>query len=1053
MATSWVIELDRADLDYAVLGTLALAALTAWLLFRVGLLGWALRLLGGAVRGSVRLGFALWERTLSWAPWPLFFAVAVGLLLTGGVAAAYRPGLTVACAVAALFMGVAACLAYMFIDLERYEVERGYKAIHNPLKGQELARHLARYGHRVGVPLLAAATVAAVGGFALLNEGLYLSVGRDWYRLGEGEGAPGFVDFLVNALLHLLRVVDVLDLANSHHLLNARYVRQAAWPAATLLGTFKAFFTLVLLQQIFASVRQGKLLAETITDFWSPHEPIHERARNALPQYGAAATGPLLLSLRSVEALTKEQRGQLPLVLATIGPTAVPVLLRHLDDPHPHVRAVAVATLGHLRAQDAVRLLGPMARDPSDMVRQAVAEALGTIVGAGAAHRGTKRRLRRLVEATKWGTGRLLWWRRAPAAPPSDPTEVAVPALLAALDDASAGVRGQAALALGHIGPVAGPARLRLIALLADGDETVRCRAAEALGQVGGPPEPSVAALVELLADASVPVRASAARALGGLKEGAAAAVSSLAVLLQDTEESVRTAAAEAVKRIGTLDAVATDTLVEGLGSRDNMVRAQTAEALGEIGAPAQEAAPALVEVLRDKNDVVRARAVEALGKIGNGAAEVAVPGLVRALRDPDNWVSALAAEALGQMADAAEEAVPALVRSLGHVNPLVRGNAAEALGRMGARAGPARPALERASRDEDGGVRSPALGALGALGSPTATSAEAVRAGLQDADPRVRAAAVSALGAWGGEGGVTPQALLALLDDSSDQVKVEVTRVLPRLAGVTPEVVEGLCRSLRDDGSPLIHEHAAAALGKLGPAAAAAGGALLRAAQTGDVSVRESALRALALIQPPEAARAFATGLQDASADVRKVASAGWMKSSAIPEEVIPVLVQALGDPETQVRANAAHALARLDSLPPEAVPRLAECAADASDGLRINAALALRSLAAGEALTVMEHLLGDPNPRVRLIAARALLARDAGHEGARAVVLQALGDPVLKMRKAALELVEALGENAGAFAGALHERVGREEDATAAQTLARLLDRLAPRAGTPSA
>jgi HEAT repeat protein len=299
----------------------------------------------------------------------------------------------------------------------------------------------------------------------------------------------------------------------------------------------------------------------------------------------------------------------------------------------------------------------------------------------------------------------------------------------------------------------------------------------------------------------------------------------------------------------------------------------------------------------------------------------------------------------------------------------------------------------------------------------------------------------------------VTPQALLALLDDSSDQVKVEVTRMLPRLAGVTPEEVEGLCRCLRDDDSPLIQEHAAVALGKLGPAAAAAGGALLRAAQTGDVSVREAALRALALIQPPEAARAFAAGLQDASGDVRKVASAGWMKASAVPEEVIPVLVQALGDPETQVRANAAHALARLDSLPPEAVPRLAECAADASDGLRINAALALQSLAAGEALTVMEHLLGDPNPRVRLIAARALLTADAGHEGARAVVLEALGDPVLKMRKAALELVEALGENADVFASALRERVGWEEDPTAAQTLARLLDRLAPRAGTPSA
>jgi HEAT repeat protein len=133
--------------------------------------------------------------------------------------------------------------------------------------------------------------------------------------------------------------------------------------------------------------------------------------------------------------------------------------------------------------------------------------------------------------------------------------------------------------------------------------------------------------------------------------------------------------------------------------------------------------------------------------------------------------------------------------------------------------------------------------------------------------------------------------------------------------------------------------------------------------------------------------------------------------------------------------------------------VPRLAECAADPSDGLRINAAQALQSLAAGEAVTVMEHLLGDPNPRVRLIAARALLARDAGHEGARGVVLEALGDPVLKMRRAALELVESLGENAGAFADALHERAGREEDPAAAQTLARLLDRVVPRASTTCA
>ncbi len=44
--------------------------------------------------------------------------------------------LTVVCAMIPLFMGLTACLAYMFIDLERYEVDRGHKAVHKPLKGQ-----------------------------------------------------------------------------------------------------------------------------------------------------------------------------------------------------------------------------------------------------------------------------------------------------------------------------------------------------------------------------------------------------------------------------------------------------------------------------------------------------------------------------------------------------------------------------------------------------------------------------------------------------------------------------------------------------------------------------------------------------------------------------------------------------------------------------------------------------------------------------------------------------------------------------------------------------
>ena len=49
-------------------------------------------------------------------------------------------------------MGAIACLAYMFIDLERNEVERGHKAVHNPLKGQVLALHLGGTASRSAFP-------------------------------------------------------------------------------------------------------------------------------------------------------------------------------------------------------------------------------------------------------------------------------------------------------------------------------------------------------------------------------------------------------------------------------------------------------------------------------------------------------------------------------------------------------------------------------------------------------------------------------------------------------------------------------------------------------------------------------------------------------------------------------------------------------------------------------------------------------------------------------------------------------------------------------------
>src|SRR5262249_29565505 len=166
-------------------------------------------------------------------------------------------------------------------------------------------------------------------------------------------------------------------------------------------------------------------------------------------------------------------------------------------------------------------------------------------------------------------------------------------------------------------------------------------------------------------------------------------------------------------------------------------------------------------------------------------------------------------------------------------------------------------------------------------------------------------------------------------------------------------------------------------------------------------------------------------------SEDVRKIASAGWLKAEAIPGEAVPALVGALRDPQGQGRANAARALARLDPVPAEAVPPLAQGAAQPSGALRLSAALAPQAVGPpGPRSEALRRLVADPNVRVRLIAAGALLAEDAADAGAAAAVAEALSSPTAAYRRAAVGLVESLGEAGGELLDVVKRRAGVEED-----------------------
>jgi HEAT repeat protein len=218
-------------------------------------------------------------------------------------------------------------------------------------------------------------------------------------------------------------------------------------------------------------------------------------------------------------------------------------------------------------------------------------------------------------------------------------------------------------------------------------------------------------------------------------------------------------------------------------------------------------------------------------------------------------------------------------------------------------------------------------------------------------------------------------------------------------------------------------------------------------------VAVREQAVRAVVMIQPPETADVLTGGMTDANAEVRKVASAGWMKAAEIPEAAVPALVEALRDPEVQVRANAAHALSRLEPLPSEAVPLLVECAADPNDGLRLNAVVALRRADSGARDEVLRHLIEDPNTRIRLIAAGAVLAQSPTDAPAAAVISEALSAPALRLRTVGLDVIDSLGDRGGVFREALRRRAEEEEDPAVRDRAAELLARLeAPPVAEPA-
>jgi HEAT repeat protein len=340
-------------------------------------------------------------------------------------------------------------------------------------------------------------------------------------------------------------------------------------------------------------------------------------ARAALARIGAAAVPPLL------EAL--ERNPAFGAVLAQVGKPAVPALLEALGAPDADHRRAAASVLGMIGpdASEAVSDLSARLEDEDPRVGAQAARALG-LIGV----------------------------------------EDAVPALLAALD--AVGVRGQAIVALGRLGPSAGAAVPKLIAFQAD--RQVAAPAGQALVRIG--PD----------------ALAAATRGLTG------------------EDKAMRGCSARALTWFGAEAAV--PPLVEILRTGDADLRAIAAEALDMLGKTAKQASASLVHALQDSNPYVQAHAESSLEKLVVVDPTI-VPALLTLLSHESRSQRVYAAVILSRLGNRGVEAVPVLVDALGLQDVPIRLRVLRALGDIGTAAEAALPALEAAERDREREVRS----------------------------------------------------------------------------------------------------------------------------------------------------------------------------------------------------------------------------------------------------------------------------------------------------------------------------------------------------------
>lgn len=388
-------------------------------------------------------------------------------------------------------------------------------------------------------------------------------------------------------------------------------------------------------------------------------------------------------------------------------------------------------------------------------------------------------------------------------------------------------------------------------------DPRVRAAGCEGLARYGAEAREALDELLEMLAnDPSLLVRVAAARAIGAMGEAAAPAVSRLDKTLDEAPAPVALAALQALEDIGTPSVPVLTRRLE-----DPAWRALAAHALGNIGPPAESAVPKLGAYVQGGDEVTRREVLHAIAAIGelDWATIRRLLGIVRDAEDPER---PLAMYVLGRLR--VEQAEPLLERALQdeRADELTRFAAAWALLQI-------RPDEQRYRT----------------------AAAPLVAGALKNEVPLVRREAARTAAELGLKSPEVIAALTALIADEEPDVRVEALAAVADL-GVWNQGIERAVRGALDDPISDVRYAALHAVGTAGPAAAQTAELLVRRLSASDQFERCLAAWALLRTAPEDVLRR----------EQERIAAAAEL---------------AVDWPDPELRRNVAEALRRIADLP----------------------------------------------------------------------------------------------------------------------------------------